>query len=411
VAIDDIEHPHFEARFPLLGLSLWGQGERGLVESWSILSDFLTPTDGWDLTFVDFDIEPTWFELQPVEIYVDNHLHVLGRCDKSRRGGKEGSTVHLWGRDYMADLTTCSLDPSMTIKAGQTLNSALLTAMGPAGIWTLDDPSDRNQERTGGTAGVKVKITDKEVHDYRQRDRDTIFGWSNRLAARHGKTIQPSNRRQGVVLQAPTYTGTPIGKITAKRDHAAGIYNNVSESFAERDYSNVPTYIIGSAQSGRAHEKRSHDSKFEDMNKIIEDLKFTEIRDIFKPTTKGRILPVPTEVRDTAQLGYLYRLRNFRDKESHGGQAQLNGTTARMKAESLKDTLIYEATLKGSMDPASGKSWAYDTLVEVDDDRARVHETLWIAGCNRGVKQRAGCETQITAWRPHTYQIQPEDGG
>lgn len=407
--IDSIEHPTFEARFPLLKKSLFGQGADGCVESWSLASDFLTPTDAWDLTFVDVDIDPVWYEMQPVEVYVDGRLQLIGRCDKSRRGSKDGSTVQLWGRDYLADMTTCNIDPLLTIKKDMTLQNALLAAMAPAGITSIDSPLDRNNERTGGTGGKDIKLTQKQVTDYKPRDMDSIFSWSNRLSARESYTIQCANRREAVVLQGPTYSGKPVGKIAAYKDPAKKIGNNVIDSWADRDFSEIPSYMIGAAQSGRAKERRTKSSKIYDMADIVSHLGFTELKQMFAAcVAKGRWVPDPAQVRDSAQLGYLYRLRHYRDKESRS-PAQLNGACARMRAEALKQTLVYEAKLKGSRDPNTGKTWAIDTLVDVDDDRARVHETLWIASRGMSVQRRQGCETQIKCWRPHTFQIQPED--
>lgn len=406
--IDAIEHTHFECRFPGLKRSLWGYGKSGTVTSWHVLSDFLTPTDGWDVTAVDFDDEPTWYEMQPVEIYVDGRRQLVGRCDKTRRGGKDGSIVQLWGRDYIADMTECNIDPSMAIKKGQTLNSAILTALAPSGITTLDDPLDRNNERTGGTGGTAVKLTAKEVSQYKPRDDDSQFGWCNRIAARHGYTLQPSTRREAIVLQAPTYGTAPIASINVYRDPEKSRANNVIESYAERDFSAIPTWLLCTGQGGHAHERRTKNMKKYDMVDLIAHLGFTELTQIFKIAARGRWMADPAEVRDSAQQGLLYRLRTFRDKISRN-QSEINGASARMKAEALKQTLIYEAKIRGTKDPISGLSWATDTIVNVHDDRARVYEQLWIASRHWGVENRGGATTTVKAWRPRTFQINPED--
>jgi hypothetical protein len=109
----------FEARFPGLNISL-KDGAGGEVIDWSLDTDFLTATDAWSITLVDDRPLPRWYELQQVEIYIEGKRHLIGRCDRTERGA-EGSIIKIEGRDYLADMTECNIDPSLTFRAGISL--------------------------------------------------------------------------------------------------------------------------------------------------------------------------------------------------------------------------------------------------------------------------------------------------
>lgn len=399
----------FEARFPNLGKSLKYGTPDACVTQWSIKSDFLTPTDGWSLTFLDLDSEPTWFELQPVELYVDGRLQLLGRCDVSRRGGKD-SLVELSGRDYLADLTMCSVDPSFTVRAGATLEGTLLLAMGPCGIVAIDGASERNSARTGGLASPKVTLTAKQLQDLKPGDGDSIFSWCNKIAARYALTIQPANRRNAIVLQKPSYGGTPIGKIISRKGGQASAANMLNGSgSAVRDYAEIPTYILTAGQGGQTGEARGKPGKYWEMSTVAQSLG-EEFNRIVSATQTGRRIPkdvVGTEI-DSSKL---YRLKYFRDKRSRT-QEEITAAAVRVAANALKASLVYSCELKGTTTEPDGNgyTWAPDAEVDVDDDLARVHERLWIAS-REFAGGPGGTVTKLECWRPGSFQIDPESNG
>jgi prophage tail gpP-like protein len=393
---------HFECRLPGLNISL-RDGDGGEIRDWSIDSSFLTATDSWTMSVIDNRPLPRWYELQPVELYVDGRLQLIGRVDTTDRGG-EGHIVKLQGRDYLADMAECNVDPTVTFKAGTTLETAILTACAPLGITSIVDPYERNQERTGKTPKRGQPLTKKQITDAKPEPGASIFSWCNRLAARYGYTIQPGNKRTELVLQRPTYGGGPVGRIVRQRSNLSA---NVLRANAARNYGSVPTYFLGAARQGTSKEQRTNNRKNWDLNEVVRTFASEELQTIvWNGTVAGRMFPKGN--REQGSTAQLYRLRHFRDKDSKNAE-QLAGAAARMIAGALKELLRYSVTLRGTNDPITGAVWSYDCEVEVDDDLARVSEILWVAG-RKFSSSQGDVTTELECWRPRTYQIDPEAG-
>lgn len=400
----------FEARFPNLGTSLFYGGEdasANTVLRWSLKSDFLTPTDGWSLTFLDLADEPTWFEAQPVELYVDGRLQLIGRCDISERGGNN-SLVTLSGRDYLADLTTCSIDPTFVVKAGAKLHDALLMAMGPCGITAIEGPAERNSARTGGASTPNPTIAEKQLQDLKPGDSESIFAWCSKLSARYTYTLQPSNKRNAVVLQRPSYGGGAVGKITSRKRGQAAAGNMLigGSGKASRDFSEIPTSILTAGQQGHTGEARAKGLGTWSIADVSSSLG-QEFSQIVKAMVAGRRIPksvVGTEIAS----GLLYRLRSIRDKRSRT-QEEITAAKTRFTATALKASLKYSCSIKGTTtEPyGNGYTWAPDVEVDVDDDLARVHERLWVASREFSGSEQ-GTQTMLECWRPKSFQIDPE---
>jgi prophage tail gpP-like protein len=393
----------FEARFPGLNISL-KDGAGGEVIDWSLDTDFLTATDAWSITLVDDRPLPRWYELQQVEIYIEGKRHLIGRCDRTERGA-EGSIIKIEGRDYLADMTECNIDPSLTFRAGISLEDAILAAAGPVGITKIVSPYTRNQERTGKTPLKGPTLPKKFLTEAKPEANASIFSWGTRASARYGYTMQPGTARNELVLQGPTYGGQPVAHLYRQPGNPA---NNIVRGVASRNWGTIPTHFLAAAQQGSSKEKRTRPRKDWDMNAVVLGFGSKELNDIVRNgTIAGRRLP--KDVASFENSGQLYRLRHFRDKDSKNAE-QLNGAAARMIAGALKETLRYSVTVRGTSNPVTGAVWSYDCEVDVDDELARVNERMWIA--SRSFRGSASeVSTNLELWRPRTYQIDPEANG
>jgi prophage tail gpP-like protein len=111
------------------------------------------------------------------------------------------------------------------------------------------------------------------------------------------------------------------------------------------------------------------------------------------------------KVADQVAQGALYRLLVYRDENARTAE-QIEAAARRCVAERLKDTLYYHATVKGHADPRTGAIWTVDTMVNVDDDVADVHEPLWIE--SRTLRfGSGGAETDLVCWRPESFTLGP----
>lgn len=74
----------------------------------------------------------------------------------------------------------------------------------------------------------------------------------------------------------------------------------------------------------------------------------------------------------------------------------------------MKDTLLYDVTMRGHVDPESGAVWSVNTMVEVDDSVADVHERLWILQRKLSYSKEEGAITTMTCIRPESFVIDTE---
>src|SRR5687768_292891 len=100
-------------------LELTGDVVEGPFESYSINSEFMTPTDGWEfVVFCPEEADPAELRrrfrpLQPVRLFIDGQQQVIGRIDRISGHGQSGRSLKVEGRDYLADVCDGSFDPSL----------------------------------------------------------------------------------------------------------------------------------------------------------------------------------------------------------------------------------------------------------------------------------------------------------
>lgn len=390
-----------------VNFELLGVQETTRIGSWSMSSGYLVSTDGFEFTVLPSSNDSTLrdLELQPVELLLNGASQVKGRIDKTTIGN-DGSAVTCEGRDYMADLVESNVDPKFIVKESMTLGQAILQAAEPCGILSVlaDDEIGLQNIRTGVHIHRKKRKrkTTIPLQDYQPRPGEGTYEYINRLAARHGTTVQPTSERTVLVLNAPDYTQEPTYTIHVTANQRAGASNNVISATAVRDYSRFPTYTLARGkQAGRADEKPTAAQKTFDMLTVAENFS-PEMRRILTSAkvARGRQLPG----KATLSAPQLYRLLYIDDKDARN-EDQLEFAALRAVAERLKDTLEYRVTLKGHVDPSSGAIWSVNTMVHVVDEIRGIDEPLWIAERTLRFDPSSGATTEIVCWRPDSFQI------
>ena len=376
------------------------------VTDWSIQSKYTQSTDVFSFTLYDSDLEKLRrLELQPVELLVDGHSQVLGRIDQTEIGDS-GSTLKCSGRDYLADAKECSVDPTIKVVDGDTIDTVFLSVLSTVGIDTFfgdDDVGMRNVR-----SGIHVKTTksakryaNEILKEYKPKPGEGQYEFLNRLIARFGATIQTGPTRNSVVVTAPRYDQDPVAKIYRSADTTNSGANNIVSSSAVRDYSSFPTFTLFNGQATQ------NDSKGTPLTQINDTYTFaagfmgsdSEVaRVLAESSIGGRRLPNSGE---DIGLGQLYRLLYFKDADART-QDQLNLAVSRAVAERLKDTLQYTVKLKGHTDPTSGAIWTVDTIVEVEDQICGIGEPLWVSERTLSY-DNDGPMTQLTCYRPGSF--------
>lgn len=375
----------------------------GAICTWSIDSAFLTSTDAFEFEFIgEKPDDRREMELAPVELFIDGCSMLQGRVDITVRGDKGPSVVTCRGRDYFGDLMEGDVDPTIVVPAGATLEDTILQACAPYGIIGVDGPEARQMARTKATQ-KPVKLPRKhQLKDAKPEPGQGCYDWCNRILARHGLTMQPAADASKVVLQAPNYAQDPIGRIIRKDSAQPG---NVIRGVATRDFSKIPTWALFSGRAGKPSESSSRTKANWDLAEVSAGYA-SELHDILmRWTIGGRRLPTN---RSAIVPRALYRLLYWRD-ELAKTQEQIDASALRAVAERIKDTLRYEVTLRGLVNPDTGYFWSYDTILDVDDDVADVHENLWVASRNFSFDGKQ-LTTKLECWRPGSFQIGNKNG-
>lgn len=371
----------------------------GEIVSWSLDSAFLTSTDAFEFQFIGETNEArSGLELAPVELMVDGCSMLHGRIDVTVRGDKGPSIVTVRGRDYIGDLVEGNCDPTIAISAGKTLEDTILEVCGPYGITGVEGPEARQKARTKKEQKVAKKPRRKQLTDDKPQPGQGAYDYCNRILARHSLTMQPASDPTKVVLQAPNYDQDVIGRIVRKDNTTAP--GNVIHAVACRDFSKMPTWALFAGRQGAPTEGTQRTKKNWDLSEVSKGYA-SELYDILQRwTIGGRRLPTN---RAAIIPRALYRLLYFRDDRAKT-QEQIDAAALRAVAERIKDTLRYEVTLRGLVDPDTGYFWAYDTMVDVDDDLTDVHEKLWVASRHFDFNGKE-LTTRLECWRPGSFQI------
>lgn len=399
----------FQPGDPKFEVVLTKSGRVLQVGEYRYQQDFLAATDSFSFRYYseNHDDMP-WFEMQPVMLQIDGRPQLVGRIDATDTGD-QGSSVHCEGRDYISDLMEPSVDPKVIFTDGMTLRQALSLLLAPCGITAIEDQGKVISSRTGKyVKPIDNRLDAKTVKDLKPEAGRGVYQVAEEILARFGVMLQPTINRSAVVVQGPTYDQDPIGRIACTKGEPNRNLVINGGGRARRDYSSFPTHTIFTGKQGLAAEKGGAKgtvqrwSMFEKLETFPQ-----EMRDILRGAiVQGRRLP-----EDDSQIpeGVLYRLLYHRDDKIGKTHEQIGHSMMRAISDRLKETLVYTVRLRGHVNPVTGYNWAVDTIIDVDDDLARVHEPLW---CHRAVfsnSTKGGPEVELTMIRPRSFQIYWED--
>lgn len=415
------ERPLLTVAFPAVM-----SGATDKVTSYRIESNYTTSTDGFSFTLVDFDRELVRkLELQPVELLIDGVSTLTGRIEKTEYQDSSKVTCH--GRDYLSELVTCSADPTLKLKEGMTLTDALQYACGPVGITGVvaDEDIGLREIRTGvAIKGGKADEAFKQakLEDYKVTPGESLWDFCNKLAARHGATIQPGTDRTQLVLSVPNYYQEPSCTLRRSLTATSGALNTIQSATCVRDLSSWPTHmmVVGkfgkpgsaketgvvettwkpdSAQGGLGEQDMSP-SVTEVASEVERVYNLRDISDFDGLVHQGRIKPT-----DKPKTGNkLYRLLYHKDTDSKN-QAQLDKVAVRLYSELLKNSLRYECTVRGHKDPQTGALYTPNTIALVQDELTGVNERLWIEGRTFEQTENGAAMTRLTMWRTFAYIV------
>ncbi len=392
---------------PIFEVVLEKTGRALRVSEYTLTTDFMSATDSFSFTYYSENRDDLrGLEMQPVLLRINGRTQLVGRIEKTVRG-ESGSAVKCEGRDYISDLIECNVDPKAILRDGMGLTDAILYMCLPCGISEIATPGDRIDARTGKPgAGPKTlhKLTQKQLKDIKPSAGIGVYETCELLLARFGLTMQPVMDRMKIALQPPSFDQPPVGRLVRSVGQANG--NLLIDGSASRDYSSMPTYSIFTGKQGLVAEQGGAKGTvvYWDLETNIPK-ECSEVVGILKGAIySGRRDP---DASGPAPGGSLYRLLYHRDDHYGKTHEQIANSQKRAIAERLKSTLTYSCTVRGHINPVTGYTWCNDTILEIDDDMADVHEPLWCHSCVFS-NSRQGPTTRMDFVRPWSYGIYHE---
>ncbi len=375
------------------------QRPRVIVE-YSLESAFLTSTDAWSVTLYDDDpARLANLALAPVSLLIHGNRQLYGRVERVSRGGN-GREVKIAGRDHLADIVECNVDPSVRVTEDMTLAQVVNFVASPCGISTVFGEADAQTRSIKSGAPLKAGkdqgFPSLVPGNLKPEPGMGIFDWLNRLAARQGCTIQPGPDRSSVILAAPNYDSKPIATFSRASDPRPARRNNIKSASADEDYSSFPTVGLVSGKVTTAGDAAKAAGSVRD---ITQGMPPALLRLIGSRILTKRIKP---EAPGSADAKKLYRLLYVKDDEARKPE-QVERSIARAVSERLRATLSYEVTVRGHRDPDSGYVFATDTMAQVKDDVCGIDEALWVASRTFTYSRGAGAESKLTLWRPGSF--------
>lgn len=378
-------------------------------ESWEIDSSYLVSSDGFNFTIAPRGSDRSRLrdlEIQPVELLVNGVSQCFGRIDATTIG--DSSSLLCEGRDFIADIVECNVDPNLIFSAGTTVGAALLDAMSPLRITNVFGPEDvsmgdvRSGKRGKGKKGKSPK--GDKVEDVKPTPGEGIYEFCNRLVARYAATIQPGPDRQTIVLDRPDYSQEPRYRLTRSDDVTQSARNNIIQATARRDYSSFPTFVMFTGTAAKSGSRGAPAATFFDTRLTAAQLSPEMGRIMNAGIQDGRLAPGVSP--DTTAI--LYRLLYHRDEQAKS-QEQLDNAARRAFADRLKESLVYTCTVAGHADPATGAIFSVNTICDIDDAICGISEPMWIAQRTLKYSKSEGATTDLTLWRKGAFQIFPEE--
>lgn len=407
----DLYEPRISVRLaPRSGFAVHTLDERRVL-SYSIDSSYMTPTDAVKLVVFDQDVEKLRGLLrQPIEVVLDGNQQMVGQIDVVREG-HEGTAVEITARDYLADIIEDHVNPALKVTKDMSVSDALLAAFAPQGITEIEGPIAKRNVLTGvsvGTTAVPLDLKTKKLDDYKANPGENLWSYGDRIAARHGGTMQPSTRRDRIVIGAPDFEQDSSGKIIRRLGQEEALSNNVvGKPTCIRDWSKVPTVCTVVGKQGKAGKSKSTLSFTITLEEyaphILNDLA-DEVREsmLFERPAVG----TPGSAFAVDIVPHFYRLLMHKDEQATN-QAQLERTARRLMAERVRETLKYTCTVRGHHDTTSDRQamYAVDTVLDVEDEACGIREPMWVAQRTFDYVRGSGAKTKLELWRLNTFSL------
>lgn len=396
--------------------------EINTFKSYEFNSNFITPTDGWNFVVGNDILTDNLIKiLTPgtrVSLSINGRTQGDGLIDgvdlsSSRKAGTE---LHVHGRDRLAQVVDSCADPKTRLTAGMTIFDAVKTFFTPFG-WSDDtqflvnNATNRNV-MTGATRGTPTTKKGKPLKSYvlhqtKPYPAEGTFAFLSRLSQRFGLWIWLTADGQFVVLSKPDFEQEAIYSIRHRRGPEE-IYNNALTVHSATNYADQPSCIIATA-GGTGGENAVGNFSLGVVNPAID----ADNAVVINAYPNTRFIAWPDSPWISAPVKFPFARPLFLHDDESKTFDELEGFLRREISLRARRTLTYTVEVEGhavskstgAVNDADSLIWAVDTIANVEDDVADIHEPLWIMGRTFIKSREGGTKTRLEMIRPHTLEF------
>src|SRR6185312_738125 len=276
---------------------------------------------------------------------------------------------------------------------------------------------------TGGAYGPKTSkrgapLKRYVLHQIKPYPQEGAWAFASRVSQRFGLWPWAAQDGETIVVDKPDFTSAPLYQIRNSRDPSWATHNNVLEWDACASRKNQPTAIFASGYGGGGYNEKSN-LKAGILNPVTSillslqsqiaalpgpsDPSSADVQGIQAayPTVDFTQLATPPTGDGLAILPLfdpVPRPLYVEDRDAHD-QAELSAFVLRELSLRMRESLHYAVKIPGHR--LGGVPIAVNTQIDVQDDLAGIHQTLWIMEREMR-KDRGGTSTHFSCIRPGT---------
>lgn len=383
------------------------------LRSWtrySVHTDYLTPTDGWEFSIGDGNLAESVKKSigiiggtralgRRVQLKINNNVQLDGLIDSIEISATRsaGTEYTIRGRDRLAAVVDSVADPTQQFKEGATLAEVLKAIFGPFG-WENDDDfvldNGANRSAKSGIRSAPVSKKGKTLKDYvlhqlKPYPQEGAYHFAARIAERHGLTIRCSGDGKKIIVTKPDFDQSPSYKFLR---NALGTTNVLSGS-VKFDMTDQPTVIVADGVGGGG--EFGHSS----LRTIVANPAFyTDDPAFLEPFKKYKGAKLYVDLRPVGTPVKVPRNRTlFIHDEQSKTQDQLDNFLRKKLSEYLRRSLqaTYVAQGHGQLVDDTLRVFDIDTIVDVKDDVAGLDESLWVMARTFSRSRSSGTTTSL----------------
>lgn len=391
-----------------IALELPKTGQR--IVNWteySFNSHYQTPADAFSFTLggasIDAELLAATAPTTEVRLTVNGRVTATGFIDRQDIGFDRsgGTALVIEGRDKLGQAVDASVNPQLRFAPNMTLEEILIRIFVPYGFPSADDfVTDNAANRnviTGAVRGIKrgkkgKVLKNLQHHQLQPFPNESVYNFAQRIVERHGMRIWLSADGQQLVCGAPDYDSEPLYFLRRTKDGRA----NIISGGVTRDYIDLPTIVFARGWSGGGVDRHSQHWRhvlnpifLADHSALLAsrpDSVEIKLESFIDKNGKDRVPPVTPVTAASPRPIF------FEDRESRTAE-QLEHMCRLQMSNKLQKAVKAVYTVEGHT--CDGAIWAIDTIVNVEDDVAKLYGPMWVMSRTLKKSRKGGTTTTL----------------